>query len=438
MANTIFLTPQKEYFIDMITRDIKLEDCIFELVDNALDGYLRNPGDVPEIIITFADNYFSIKDNCGGIPLEIAKDYAFNFGRKEVDFDINKINNSIGRFGIGMKRSIFKLGSKIVITTKSDNDSYQIEIDVPTWKKSDKWELEYKTIDGIDKGTNIEISNIPQGIRKIFKSPEFLNNMKSQLVHKFKNYIVEHKIKFVINYFGVNNELKEEDTDLPLLNNEIISPFIEEFELFNVKVKFVVGLTTRVEEGKYDPFKAGWYLYCNNRMVISADQSELTGWGSKGLSKFHVERGRRFRGYCYLNAEDSRYLPWNTTKTSVESESEMYVELRNKMIEHTKKFMSIAKSLEELDPSDKSDIEIMNEIETGSLYVSPHVETSHKSVEVVYDKAITSIPKKITISYKKNRDAIHRILKDNNIGSAADLGRITFDYYIDMEEIEWE
>lgn len=71
----------------MLTRDIKLEDAILDLIDNCLDGALRlGNGDKPTygkywVKIKLAKDHFSIEDNCGGIPREVAKNYAFKMGR---------------------------------------------------------------------------------------------------------------------------------------------------------------------------------------------------------------------------------------------------------------------------------------------------------------------------------------------------------------------
>ena len=58
--------------------------------------------------ITFNENSFSISDNCGGIPWSL-HEYAFRMGnaRKERDNNLP----TVGVYGIGMKRAIFKIGN---------------------------------------------------------------------------------------------------------------------------------------------------------------------------------------------------------------------------------------------------------------------------------------------------------------------------------------
>src|SRR5690349_21592309 len=83
-------SPTKDFFVRMLTRDIELNDAILDLLDNCVDGILRSgkakrKSAIPykgfTAKITLAKNYFEIEDNCGGIPFEVAKKYAFAMGR---------------------------------------------------------------------------------------------------------------------------------------------------------------------------------------------------------------------------------------------------------------------------------------------------------------------------------------------------------------------
>jgi hypothetical protein len=96
-VGTVKAYPRKQFFIEMFTRDITLEDCILDLIDNAMDSYLRtrkidvgaevfgqsgagaveHPG---EIKIDFSKKEFRISDNCGGIDRKAADDDVFCFG----------------------------------------------------------------------------------------------------------------------------------------------------------------------------------------------------------------------------------------------------------------------------------------------------------------------------------------------------------------------
>src|ERR1700676_2176308 len=85
--------PVKSFFVHMLTRDIRLEDAILDLLDNCVDGILRSKADkAPKATktsqpysgfwaeIKFDKTSFSIADNCGGIPWSMHT-YAFKIGR---------------------------------------------------------------------------------------------------------------------------------------------------------------------------------------------------------------------------------------------------------------------------------------------------------------------------------------------------------------------
>jgi hypothetical protein len=138
--------PTKAFFVRMITRDISLEDCILDLIDNSIDGAWRCEGGRPmgladdtdlskyEISITAAPDHFSIKDNCGGMSLDDAVNHAFSFGRRALDHD----DYSIGVYGIGMKRAVFKLGTRIRIrsTYKDGDDRQFFAVPIDVWSES--------------------------------------------------------------------------------------------------------------------------------------------------------------------------------------------------------------------------------------------------------------------------------------------------------------
>src|SRR5262245_14324304 len=116
--------PTKEFFVRMLTRDITVDDCILDLIDNSVDGAWRSEGSRPMGLSDESDlskyvirilaqrERFTISDNCGGMTLDDAINHAFSFGRP-ADQEVDEY--SIGVYGIGMKRAVFKLGAKILI-----------------------------------------------------------------------------------------------------------------------------------------------------------------------------------------------------------------------------------------------------------------------------------------------------------------------------------
>jgi len=145
MSGTVNASPTKTFFVDMLTRDIELKDAILDLLDNCVDGIQRitknaESSETPYqgywAKITFSSTEFKIEDNCGGIPLEVAKQYAFRMGRPadNVNDDLNLY--TIGTYGIGMKRAIFKMGRSGEVISQTENNTFKVSVS-DDWLSSD-------------------------------------------------------------------------------------------------------------------------------------------------------------------------------------------------------------------------------------------------------------------------------------------------------------
>ena len=117
-ANEIDAAPTKSFFIDMLTRDIPLDQAILDLVDNSVDGAkalcAQAGGDFSGrwVKLEFGPEKFRIVDNCGGFGKQAVRTYAFKFGRPDAAV---RTPHSIGQFGVGMKRVLFKFGRHFVV-----------------------------------------------------------------------------------------------------------------------------------------------------------------------------------------------------------------------------------------------------------------------------------------------------------------------------------
>ncbi len=157
-------TPHKRFFIDMITRDISLEACVLDLIDNSVDGATRSANKRPArskapkphplssggvrykgytIEVKCTPSMFTIQDNCGGISVELAREYAFNFGRDPGEHTDADTEAGIGIYGIGMKRALFKLGRTFDIHSHTDDNAFVMNVDVEKWARdANNWDLE--------------------------------------------------------------------------------------------------------------------------------------------------------------------------------------------------------------------------------------------------------------------------------------------------------
>ena len=176
-TNKASANPTKTFFVKMITRDILLEDCILDLIDNSVDGAWRSEGSHPmglaqdadlskyTISLSLSPDTFTIIDNCGGMTLDDAVNHAFSFGRRVTE---EHDEYSIGVYGIGMKRAIFKLGSDIRIRSTSTDDknerlAFVVPINVATWVTDDAppWDFDIETDEPLQQdGVEITVKTL--------------------------------------------------------------------------------------------------------------------------------------------------------------------------------------------------------------------------------------------------------------------------------------
>lgn len=349
VTNIIEGNPTKKFFIEMITRDISIEDAIIDLLDNSIDGANRiNPNDYSglNIYLIVNEEYFEIKDNCGGFSIDTAKRYAFRFGRPE---DAPKGNGTVGRFGIGMKRSLFKIGKAFTVESQFKQDSFKVEVDVDKWSKKvrtiknedgssdiiDDWSFTYIEIPntGTEDGTSIRISNLNPEVRNLFADEGFLTTLADN-IQKLLNFSLQKGLTIYLN----GKPLSGKRVELLLSDNTI--PYHTEGRIDSVRYKLIAGLG-----GIGEPKLSGWYIYCNNRLVLEADTSSITGWGVQPIPKWHINYVM-FRGVLFLDSEETLNLPLTTTKKGIDATSEVYKAIlplmKNGMIkvfEFLKKFL---------------------------------------------------------------------------------------------------
>ena len=141
-------SPTKRFFVSMLTRDIALEDALLDLLDNCIDGILRtrksgstkeDPYEGSWAHLTISPERFVIEDNCGGIPLKIAETSAFMMGRPPGT--TNERLQTVGVYGIGMKRAIFKLGRDCVVSSSAADAKFEVHIPKAWFTDENNWNL---------------------------------------------------------------------------------------------------------------------------------------------------------------------------------------------------------------------------------------------------------------------------------------------------------
>jgi hypothetical protein len=346
-------SPTKDFFVSMLTRDIELEDAILDLLDNCVDGILRNDltvaGDTPYqkrfAHITISPDHFSIADNCGGIPW-LQKDYAFRMGRPP---DAEKPDlPTVGVYGIGMKRAIFKLGRECVISTRNGNDAYDVEINADWLTDEGTWELAAKPskVKPKEEGTTIVVGDLLRPVREEFgKRFEQFRKRLETAIDTHYSAIIEKGFNVTINKVSVRGR----PVQLAFSQGAKagVRPYIFTTEYDGVKVFLAVGFTRPIpdeneqreetENPKYKSDRAGWTIVCNDRVVLYSDKTERTGWGISGVPKYHPQF-IAISGIVEFVSNDASKLPTVTTKRGLNMGSILYLHVRERMIEGMKAF----------------------------------------------------------------------------------------------------
>jgi hypothetical protein len=447
-------SPTKDFFIYMITKDIDLDECILDLLDNCVDGAngdlqrklnkSRKTGKGRKRVIrpderqykgyraevSLSKNEFCIEDNCGGISLDDAVNYAFHFGRRhDAPTDTGY---SIGLYGIGMKRAMFKIGKDITIESATDRDAFSVKINVDEWAARNEWDFD---LDPLEKrepfGTKISISTINEGIDEELSDSIFVNRLIKSIARDY-SLILQRGFEIKVNGNKVTPyvfSLRESEEFKPVKRKYID-------EETGVEVEIVAGLaglppddisaeaaTTRQAEAEF----YGWFVLCNDRVVLAFDKSTDTVWGDEGFPIWHWQY-TGFTGIASFRSSDPGKLPWTTTKRALDATSPLYRRAVTVMKEVTRTYLTYTHNRK----ADESGARIIEKkampvpisnIEVREQMVVPKIAGTSSRITTV------------TISYPKPKEEVLKVAKalGNANMSNKQVGIETFDYYRDNE-----
>jgi hypothetical protein len=444
-------SPSKKFFLDMFIRDISLEDCILDLIDNSIDSLIRsqqidvsdailnppvadNNGSptggvgVPKVDVKLSKGKFQIIDNCGGIPWDYALKDAFRFGHRSL-----RPEGQLGVYGIGLKRAILKIGNDdIRIESKTIEKGFETVIDKDWLEDETNWKIPLTAIDGAGDlkkaGTTITIKGLRPETKMRFGSGSLEKKLKDAIAQTYSLFL-ERYVSIALNGHII------QPVQIRLGESEEVTPAVERFERDyddgKVKVTLVTSLAARGPGGKWNADVAGWYALCNGRVVVAADKTDLTGWGAGG-PQFH-SKYMGFIGMVFFFSKNPHLLPWTTTKRGLNKESQIYQEAKNKMLGVARPVLNFLNRMYPSDPAaqpqERKIVEHIQQTDTraaaskpGALFqVKPSEGTLEKrTVRVQYDAETSDI------------DRAKKCLK-KRWWSARKIGEYTFKHFLRTE-----
>jgi Histidine kinase-, DNA gyrase B-, and HSP90-like ATPase len=357
---TVNASPTKQFFVRMFTRDIELLDAVLDLLDNCVDGIIRSnmkrkvanaqkPYEGFFAKITADQKVFQIEDNCGGISRDLAEKVAFRLGRPS-DHELDSLGvqlgnqGTVGLYGIGMKRAIFKMGEHAVVDSEFNGEAFRVKIE-PEWLESESWDLplEEKDPTGV-KGTRIKVTQLyPEIARQFSSDTTFLENLESSIAQLFA-VIIGKGFEIMLN----GTRIQPVPLKLILSKQGGISPYVFRGKVKGVDIEVVVGFhrdPTKVSEPDEDDgdgrseavTKAGWSVICNDRLILYGDKSEMTGWGMRPVPRFHGQYNS-IAGVVTMRGDSPELLPLNTTKHGINIQFGVYLKVLDYMKDGVKRF----------------------------------------------------------------------------------------------------
>ena len=431
--------PTKAFFVDMLVRDISLERAVLDLLDNSIDGAkgLRPTDDDDysglRVTIKLDSDYFVIEDNCGGFDIEKARSYAFRFGRPA---GADSTAFSIGQFGVGMKRALFKFGRYFEVKSTTPAQHWAMHVDVDDWLAKDDadWAFAFDEIlrnHGLgedQRGTRIEVRQLRPEVAARFGSTYFKRQLADMIRSHQRRF---HALGLVVQFDG--RPLTA--TELSVRSGGSFQPAIEQF-VFEpdseapVTVRLVVGVADP------SPPSAGWYIVCNRRVIVAADRSEYTGWGTLAESrdripKYHNDYAR-FRGVVSFDCEDSSKMPWNTTKTGLDDTAVVWQTAKEKMRDHARCVVDFLNQLANEISEYGSDASPLLSALSSETSVRDVEEFRHRSMQFTWNENPPEVgPKMVRIQYSKEEEKIAALKEVFGVRSARAVGESAFDLVYD-------
>lgn len=444
--------PDKSLFIDMLTRDIELIPAILDLWDNSIDGALRfksksdrtPPLQGFEIELSVSSSEFRIVDNCGGIPLEVAANYAFRLGRTATS---PSVDGAVGSFGVGMKRALFKIGQRFVVQSDSTAGSFKLDVNVPEWAATDEaiWEFPFETADASYSAddirqtkTDIHVTSLFPAVALQLSDEQFVRRLQHELETR-RPEAFDQGITVRLNgevLHPHHARLKSSSDFAPVVRRLNPQPGVH----VEIRAGLVGGKNDIQpdEEGDASRFvgtdEAGWYVLANGRVLLAADRSRLTGWGDD-VARYHPQF-RNFRGYVDIRADDGRYLPWNTTKTGVDESSPVWKTIYGIMTSVLSEVQTLTTRIKQ---------ERRNELDVG---IKGPILTAFENAQEVTVREISppreqplrypkpealSTPATQRINFLVESDRYSQAAEFFDASTGAELGRQLFDYFWNLE-----
>lgn len=338
-----------DYLIQGLTADVSTIECIYDLIDNSIDAarsrILSSSASIKKdsfglpasykgfkVELNISTKAVSISDNCTGLEERTLSEKVFTIGKR------SKHAFGIGHYGVGLNRAIFKLGSSVQLETDNGKHAFSLnfsENDVRSAVESKSAILAKRKPTSKNSYYQLEIGGIKREILSDLSSDTWLESLQDQIRIRYAIFC-RKGLRVTINgkktgEFGpqIRNPSFLEKRTKSLASQNGVSIYLEAGLHENYRIAKV--------EDDYEQLKPiiknltpeyGWYIVCNDRIILVADKTKTTGWTTSWHNEYHG-----FLGWAYYVSEDPSFLPWDSKKTGINTNHQTHIEVLSSLKE---------------------------------------------------------------------------------------------------------
>ncbi|WP_308909471.1 ATP-binding protein [Pseudokordiimonas caeni] len=330
MADTGFVDVdfdiERDYIYSALVADISVTDAILDLIDNSIDAARKNlqsksvaagVNHLPtsysgySIDLTVDQHGITVEDNCHGLEEDLLTKRAFKLGAR------HEQNFSIGMYGVGLVRAFWKLGNSLEMVSDNGDALYSLQVDRSDVLRSEKPVVPARKVASKGKPANtICINDLHPSTVKDVSNSHWREQFFKQVSKTF-GLCIAKGLAITINnvpvpQFGpkIRRDIKHLMAGQTFSTDEGVSIKIEVGVHQDYRYSGEPGHNAR-KNAKFTK-EFGWYVVCNDRMVLTAARTPAVGWTSEWHSEYNG-----FLGWVYLESADAKRLPWNSKKTDL-------------------------------------------------------------------------------------------------------------------------
>jgi len=218
-----------------------------------------------------------------------------------------------------------------------------------------------------------------------------------------------------------------------LVTSDQVIPAVETYDDDGVSVRILVGLVDELPNDIPDELRPtaveryGWFVICNDRVVLAADKTERTVWGDDEFKVWHPQYNG-FGGFVFFSSDDQSKLPWTTTKRELDAASPLYRRAITKMKILTDQFTKYTNIR-------KQDLEGARVAEVRKSLVEVSELTVVQPLRMPTLSTVSQRSDIVSISYQRRKSDVDEVKR--HLGSPGmtnkDMGIKTFEYFREVE-----